>query len=165
MHWRNQQEIAREAMELHRDGNGPEAARLLRKLIDAGCRDPKVLALGGYLVAVVEGDVKTGLGWCERALEIAFCDPEMYVHLARLHEQTGWKSQAARVLRKGLRIDPGNEKLLAEINRVSPRTPDAIPALPRDHVINRTLGKLRSELKDKQKDKVKTTKTSPSYSS
>lgn len=164
MRWRSEQQIiAREAMELHREGNNAEAARLFRQLIETGSRDPKVLALGGYLVATVEGDVKTGLGWCERAVEIAFCDPEMYVHLARLHEKTGWKTQAAKVLRKGLRMDPGNERLLAEINRVSPRTPDVIPALPRDHVVNRTLGKLRSGSKNKGKAKVKT-KTSPSYS-
>jgi Tfp pilus assembly protein PilF len=161
MHWHNQQLIAREAMQLHRDGNNAEAARVFRQLINEGCRDPKVLSYGGLLVATEEGDVKTGLAWCERAVEMAFYDPQMYVNLARLHERTGWKTQAAQVLRKGLRIDPDNEKLLVEINRVSPRTPDVIPALPRDHVINRTLGKMRS--KDKNKRSVKP-KTSPSYS-
>jgi hypothetical protein len=67
------------------------------------------------------------------------------------------------VLRKGLRIDPGNEKLLAEISRVSPRTPDAIPMLRRDHVLNRALGKLRADRQDKPKPRVKS-KSSPSYS-
>lgn len=161
MHWRHQQLIAREAMELHRDGNNAEAARLFRQLIESGCSDPKVLSFGGLLVATEQGDVKTGLAWCERAVEMAFYDAQMYVNLARLHEQTGWKTQAAHVLRKGLRIDPENEKLLVEINRVSPRTPDAISALPRDHVVNRTLGKMRA--KDKEKASIKT-KTSPSYS-
>ncbi len=148
-------------MQLHRDGNNAEAARLLRQLIEEGCRDPKVLSYGGYLVATEEGDVKTGLRWCERAVEMAFYDAEMYVNLARLHERTGWKTQATQVLRQGLRIDPGNKKLLVEINRVSPRTPDAIPALPRGHILNRTLGKLRA--KDRLKATIKP-KTSPSYS-
>ena len=148
-------------MRLHRDGNNAEAARLFRQLIEEECRDPKVLSYGGLLVATEEGDVKTGLGWCERALEMAFYDAEMYVNLAELHERTGWKTQATQVLRKGLRIAPGNEKLLVEINRVSPRTPDAIPALPRAHVVNRTLSKLRA--KDKQKPTIRA-KTSSSYS-
>ena len=148
-------------MQLHRDGNNAEAARLFRELIEYGCRDPEVLSYGGFLIATEEGDVKTGLAWCERAMEMAFYDAQMYVNLARLHERTGWKTQATQVLRKGLRIDPGNEKLLVEINRVSPRTPDAIPALPREHIVNRTLGKLRA--KDKQKATIKS-KTSPSYS-
>lgn len=163
MNWLNQRSVAKKAMELHREGNNARAASLFRELIESGCRDAHVLSLGGYLVATEEGDVKTGLGWCERAIEIAFYDPEMYVNLARLHERTGWKTQAAQVLRKGLRIDPGNEKLLAEISRVSPRTPDAIPLLPRRHVLNRALGKLRTERKDKDKPLVKS-KTSPSYS-
>ena len=161
MVWRNQQTIAREAMQLHHDGNNAEAARILRELIASGCRDPKVLSYGGLLVATEEGDVKTGLAWCERAVEMAFYDAQMYVNLARLHEQTGWKTQATQVLRKGLRIDPGSEELLAEINRVSPRSPGAIPVLPRAHIINRTLGKLRA--KEKQEVAIKP-KTSPSYS-
>lgn len=148
-------------MQLHRDGNHAEAARVLRQLIEEGCRDPKVLSYGGLLVATEQGDIKTGLGWCERAVEMAFYDPQMYINLARLHERTGWKTQATQVLRKGLRIDPGNDKLLLEINRVSPRTPNAIPALPREHIVNRTLGKLRA--KDEPKGAIKP-KTSPSYS-
>lgn len=162
MHWREQQSLQRKAIDLHLRGENEEAVAIFRKLIKVGCREPKVLSYGGLLAATIEGDVKTGLAWCERAVEMAFYDPQMYVNLARLHERTGWKSQAAKVLRKGLRIDPENEKLLAEINRVSPRTPDAFPALPRSHVLNKTIGKLRA---DRQKDKARLkAKTSPSYS-
>lgn len=161
MLWRTQKVIAREAMQAHEDGNHAQAARLFRQLIEEGCREPKVLSYGGLVVATEEGDIKTGLARCEHAVEMAFYDAQMYINLARLHERTGWKSQAAQVLRKGLRIDPGNEKLLIEINRVSPRTPDAIPALGREHVINKTIGKMRA--KDKDKAAIKP-KTSPSFS-
>jgi Tfp pilus assembly protein PilF len=164
MNWLNQRAATHKALELHREGNNDKAAALFRDIIEAGCRDPKVLSLGGYLVATELGDVKTGLAWCERAIEIAFYDPEMYVNLARLHERTGWKTQAAQVLRKGLRIDPGNEKLLAEIRRVSPRTPDAIPMLRRDHVLNRALGKLRAERHDQAEPRVKSLKSKSSPS-
>jgi hypothetical protein len=150
-------------MELLRSGKGRMAAAVFRQIIDSGSRDPKHLSFGGLAVATEEGDVKTGLAWCERALELAFYDPQMYINLARLHEQTGWKTQAAQVLRKGLRIEPGNKKLLAEINRVSPRTPSAIRALPRNHPLNRYLGKLKSGVRSKSKAGVKP-KTSPTYS-
>jgi tetratricopeptide (TPR) repeat protein len=164
MHWQEQQSLFERAMELYRTGRTKEAASAFRQLIASGSRDPKALSYGGLIVACEEGDVKTGLGWCERAVEIAFYDAQMYINLARLHEQTGWKSQAAQVLRKGLRIDPGNQELLVEINRISPRTPDLIPSLPRTHVLNRTIGKLRAELSaDKPKGEVKR-KTRPSYS-
>jgi len=162
MQWQNQKNLFRKAMELLRSGKGKDAAALFRQLISSGSRDPQHLSFGGLVLATQEGDVKTGLAWCERALELAFYDPQMYINLARLHEKTGWKSQAAQVLRRGLRIDPGNEKLSAEINRVSPRTPNAIPALPRNHPLNRYLGKLRSgPAKDKARVKPK---TSPTYS-
>lgn len=162
MPWQEHQALFRKAMELRRHGRGKDAAAVFRQLVDAGSRDPRHLSYGGLLVATEDGDVRTGLGWCERAVEIAFYDPQMYINLARLHERTGWRSQAAEVLRKGLRIDPGNEQLLAEINRVNPRTPDAVSSLPRTHPVNRAIGKLRAELKPKSKRSVKT-KTSPSF--
>jgi hypothetical protein len=163
MRWQDHKSLFRKAMELFRGGRGKNAAALFREIIDSGSRDPKHLSFGGLVLATEEGDVKTGLAWCERALELAFYDPQMYINLARLHEQTGWKTQAAQVLRKGLRINPGNKKLLAEINRVSPRTPNAIRGLPRNHPVNRYLGKLRAELTSKEKTRVKP-KTSPTYS-
>lgn len=164
MPWREQQTLFRQAMELRRAGRVKEAAAVFRELVDGGSRDPKHLSYGGLLLATEEGDVKTGLGWCERAVEIAFYDPQMYINLARLHERTGWKSQAAAVLRRGLRIDPGNERLLAEIDRISPRTPDAIPSLPRTHPVNKAIGKLRAEIRAKNGKSAVKSKTSPSYS-
>ena len=164
MNWQNHKSLFRKAMDLLRAGQGKGAAALFRELIDSGSRDPKHLSFGGLAVATEDGDVKTGLAWCERALELAFYDPQMYINLARLHERTGWKTQAAQVLRKGLRIDPGNKKLLAEINRVAPRTPNAIPSLPRNHPVNRYLGKLRAELSSKEKKTRVRPKTSPTYS-
>ncbi len=162
MKWQDQKDRFRKAMDLLRGGRGKAAATLFRQIIASGSRDPKHLSFGGLVLATEEGDVKTGLAWCERALELAFYDPQMYLNLARLHEKTGWKTQAAQVLRQGLRIDPGNKKLLAEINRVNPRTPNAIRGLPRNHPVNRYLGKLFSE-RSKAKPRVKP-KTSPTYS-
>jgi hypothetical protein len=163
MRWQEQQALFRRAMELHRQGKGKASAQLFRVLIDAGSRDPKHLSYGGLVVATEDGDVKTGLSWCERALELAFYDPQMYINLARLHEQTGWKTQAAKVLRKGLRIDPGSKKILAELNRVNPREPNPVRGLPRNHPVNRYLGRLRAGLQSKDKPRVKP-KTSPTYS-
>lgn len=162
MYGHEQLSLEQRAIELFHDGHRVQAAALFRELIDSGCREAKVLSYGGYLIATEEGDVKAGLDWCERAVEIAFYDVQMYINLARLHEQTGWRSQAAKVLRKGLRQDPGNPRLLAEINRVSPRTRDIVPMLPREHVLNKTVGKLRAELRGGSPP-IKP-KTSPSYS-
>jgi Tfp pilus assembly protein PilF len=162
MYRHEQLSLEQRALELYQGGRRTEAATLFRELVDRGCREATVLSFGGFLIATEEGDVKTGLSWCERAVEIAFCDVQMYINLARLHEQTGWRSQAAAVLRKGLRQEPGNPRLLAEINRVSPRTRDILPLLPREHVVNKAVGKLRAELRGGSAP-VKP-KTSPSYS-
>ena len=162
MYRHDQLSLEQRAVELFQDGRRTQAANLFRELIDNGCREAKVLSYGGLLIATEEGDVKSGLAWCERAVEIAFYDVQMYINLARLHERTGWRSQAAKVLRKGLRQDPGNPRLLAEINRVSPRARDIVPLLPREHVVNKTIGKLRAELRGSSA-RVKP-KTSPSYS-
>ncbi len=162
MHGHEQLTLEQRAIELFQDGRRSQAAALFRELIDSGCCEAKVLSYGGFLIATEEGDVKSGLDWCERAVEIAFYDMQMYINLARLHELTGWPSQAAAVLRKGLRQEPGHPRLLAEINRVSPRTRDVIPMLPRENFVNKTIGKLRAEFRGASAP-VKP-KTSPSYS-
>jgi hypothetical protein len=113
------------------------------RLVEDGSSEPRHLSYYGLLLAIVKGKVREGLELCESALEAAFYDPEMYLNLARLHIRTGWKSQAAKVLRNGLRIDPGDPGLLEEIRRVSPRAERTLPFLDRDHFVNHHLGKLR----------------------
>ena len=98
----------------------------------------------GLLLAIVQGRVREGLELCEEALEAAFYDPEMYLNLARVHLRTGWRSQAAKVLRNGLRIVPDDPRLLEEIGRVSPRAHKPLPFLDRDHFVNLHLGRLRA---------------------
>lgn len=161
---KEQQTLFTKAMDLLDRGKRAEAAAIMRRVVESGSRDPKHLSFAGLLIATEEDDVKTGLEWCERALAAAFYDPQMYLNLARLHELTGWKSQAAKILRKGLGIDPANRLLLGEIQRISPRRPTAIPALARNNIVNRTIGRVRCELeKDKQRARVRS-KISPSYS-
>jgi Tfp pilus assembly protein PilF len=163
MRWKEQHALFRRAMDAQSQGRGRSAARLFRNLIESGSADPKHLSYGGLCVAIEGEDVKTGLAWCERAVELAFYDPQMYINLARLHEQTGWKTQAAKVLRKGLRIDPDNRKLLAELNRLNPRQPNPISVLSRSHPVNRYLGRIKAEMRAKERTRAKS-KTSPTYS-
>ena len=163
MRWKEQQALFQRAMDARNQGRGKTAAKLFRSLIESGSADPKHLSFGGLSIATDGGDVKTGLVWCERAVELAFYDPQMYLNLARLHEQTGWRTQAAKVLRKGLRIDPENRKLLAELNRLYPRQPNPIPLLSRSHPVNRYLGRLRAEHRAKHRARSRS-KTSPNYS-
>ena len=159
-----QQALFTKAMDLLDRGKRAEAAEILRRVVESGSRNPKHLSFGGLLIATEQDDVKTGLEWCERGLASAFYDAEMYLNLARLHELTGWKSKAAQILRKGLAIDPANRLLLGEINRISPRRPSAVPALARNNVINRTIGRVRCALeKDKQRARSRS-RISPSYS-
>lgn len=117
-----------------------------RRLVEDGSSDPRHISYYGLLLAITKGKVREGLELCECALEVAFYDPEMYLNLARLHVRTGWKSQAAKVLRNGLRIDPGHPGLLREIRRVSPRAAPPLPFLDREHFVNHHLGKLRGWL-------------------
>jgi Tfp pilus assembly protein PilF len=163
MRWKELQALFHRAMDAQKRGRGRTAAKLFRSLIESGSADPKHLSYGGLAVATEEGDVKTGLAWCERAVELAFYDPQMYINLALLHERTGWKTQAAKVLRKGLRIDPQNRKLLGELNRMNPRQPNPIPMLSRNHPVNRYLGRLKAEHRAKHRARARA-KTSPNYS-
>lgn len=141
MLWVGQEPLFRKAMDLYRREHHLEATAILRQILASGNRDPRVLSYAGLLIATAEGNVREGLDLCDRAVRRAAYDPIMYLNLGRLHAATGWRSKAAEVLRRGLGVDPGNEELAKELNRLNPRRPRAVSFLSRTHPLNRYLGR------------------------
>jgi hypothetical protein len=55
----------------------------------------------------------------------------------------GYKSEAIRYLRRGLMIDPGHGALAAELEQLGRRQLPVLQFLPRNHPVNRWLGRMR----------------------
>lgn len=140
----NQREsVFKSAVADYTGGRREQAAVKLRGLIEDGSNDPRHLSLCGLLLATVNGKTQEGLRLCERAVDLGFTDPWVYLNLVRIYSSVGLRQKAVEVLRKGLRVKPGHPGLLREIRRLSPRGKPAIVFLDRDHALNRYLGAVR----------------------
>jgi hypothetical protein len=58
----------------------------------------------------------------------------------------GFKSEAIRYLRRGLMIDPANAGLAEDLERLGRRRMPVLQFLPRNHPVNRWLGRMRHRL-------------------
>lgn len=100
----------------------------------------------GLCLALVERRFNKGLELCRAAVKDEFFNPELYLNLARVHLDFGFKSEGLRYLRRGLMIDPANQAIAAELARLGQRQRPVLRFLPRRHVLNRWLGRVRSRL-------------------
>jgi hypothetical protein len=97
----------------------------------------------GLSLALVERRFNKGLELCRAAVKDEFFNPELYLNLARVHLVFGFKAEGLRYLRRGLMIDPGNETIRGELTRMGRRQRPVLGFLPRRHLLNRLLGRVR----------------------
>ena len=98
----------------------------------------------GLCVALVERRFNKALELCGSALKEAFFHPELYHNLARVHLAFGFKAEGLRYLKRGLLIDPGSRVIRDELERLGHRQEPVLRFLPRRHLLNRWLGRLRA---------------------
>lgn len=143
MHPNERDALFRKALAAYRNGNTRDAAAHLQYLLAEGTTDPRHLSYGGLLMATIQGRTREGRKLCERAAEIGFYDPQIFLNLARVYQHVGWKDDAVEALRKGLRLDPDNVGLRQMLKRLNPRRKTPIGSLGRSHFLNKYLGKIR----------------------
>ncbi|MDH3685345.1 MAG: hypothetical protein OEP95_03920 [Myxococcales bacterium] len=100
----------------------------------------------GLGLALCERRFSEALELCRSAAKEEFFNPELYHNLARVHGAFGFKSEAIRYLRRGLMIDPANSGLTEDLDVLGRRRAPVLQFLPRRHLINRLLGRLRHRI-------------------
>ena len=100
----------------------------------------------GLGLAVCERRFSEALELCRSAAKEEFFNPELYHNLARVHGAFGFKSEAIRYLRRGLMIDPANTGLTEDLDVLGRRRVPVLQFLPRRHLVNRLLGRLRHRI-------------------
>lgn len=98
----------------------------------------------GLCLALVERRFNKGLELCRAAAKDEFFNPDLYLNLARVHLAFGFKSEALRFLRRGLMIDPAHAVLRSELEILGRRQQPVLTFLPRRHLLNRWLGRMRT---------------------
>jgi len=108
--------------------------------------NPKYQSYLGLCIAFERGKIKEAVSLCERALQAEPQKVECYLNLGRVYLRAGLKLRSVEVFRKGLRIDNKNPEIIAEIQAMGLRNKSIISYLPRDHFLNKYLGKIFAKL-------------------
>ena len=137
------EESLRRAQELLRSGLEMAALEHFASAHERAPEDPRYRSHYGWAVAMIEHRVEKGVSLCRSALRDAADQPELYHNLARILLAHGRKSEAMKFIRRGLMVDPRNPGLVLEWRRLGVRRAPVLSFLPRRHVLNRILGRLR----------------------
>ncbi len=140
-------EIAWRGIELCRQGQWQEGFYWLSQAADVTVETSSVPSLFfaylGHALAKLQGEVDEGLRLCRRAVDLELYQPENYYYLAATHLLAGARRSAVDVIERGLQIDATHEglrKLKADLGQ---RRKPVLRFLPRHHLLNRSLGRLR----------------------
>lgn len=107
---------------------------------------PKVRSHLAYCSARVRSDFSAAVQTCTQALKEEPRNAEHYLNLARIYLLADKRGPAFQTLRKGLKLGP-SPQLMQELRTFERRKPPVFSSLPRDHGLNRNLGKLLSRLR------------------
>lgn len=102
----------------------------------------------GYALALalVRGQFLGAVELARAAVRQEFYNPDLYLSLARIYLAFDCRAEAVRYLRRGLMVDPENERLRRKLADLGVRRRPAIRFLPRGHLINRMLGRLQARM-------------------
>ncbi len=101
--------------------------------------DPAVQSALAYCLAKERRHYQKAFSLCREALGAAPADPRHYYHLGRIHLLANQKTQAITTFRRGLKARR-YQPIIDELHRLGIRQPPPFTALPREHLINRSLG-------------------------
>jgi hypothetical protein len=126
------------------DAGRTEAFEHLSRAYLADPESPRRRSAYGLGLALVRGQFVAGIELARRAVQQACADPDLYLDLARIHLALGAKAEAIRNMRRGLMVAPEHERLHSELAKLGVRRQPPLRFLPRNHLLNRALGRLHN---------------------
>jgi hypothetical protein len=144
-------DLAESAIEICRAGDWSRGLAILAELVkERGLSDsvPGVAySFLGYGIARYQRQVKEGLRLCQHAVKAQFYHPDCHLNLARVQVLAKNRKAAVTAIAQGLSLDPRNTALRELQNEIGVRKQPVVGFLSRNHMVNRTLGKLRKQVK------------------
>jgi tetratricopeptide (TPR) repeat protein len=132
-----------------RNGKHKDAYSILLQANVRFPEDPLLLSYYGYLQAVVDKKIRSGVETCKRAILLAekrglssekAYFPVIYLNLGKAFVAAGRKKDAFDALRKGLKYDSVNSELKMELQALGVRKQPVVSFLGRSNPINVLLG-------------------------
>ncbi len=104
---------------------------------------PSIKAKLAFCLAKERQQYQQAMTLCREALQAEPDNPDHYYQLSRIYLVAGQKRQAIKSLRKGLKFKR-HQLIIDELNRLGARKEPFFSSLPREHILNRSVGILFS---------------------
>ncbi|MCM2264218.1 MAG: tetratricopeptide repeat protein [Desulfuromonadales bacterium] len=102
---------------------------------------PAVQSALAYCLAKERQHYQKALALCREALGAEPAEARHYYQLGRIHLLMKQKSSALAAFRRGLK-QQRYQPIIDELRRLGVRKPPVFTSLPRDHILNKSLGRL-----------------------
>jgi len=106
---------------------------------------PEVQSALGYCLAKERRQYQKALTLCRAALDADPAEPRHYYHLGRIYLLSNRRAPAIAAFRRGLKLKR-YQPIIEELRRLGVRKPPVFAALPRDHLLNRSMGVLLTRI-------------------
>jgi tetratricopeptide (TPR) repeat protein len=126
-----------------RDGDPVAAVELLRQAARRDPENPYYVSYVGLGLGHAEGMWGEAERLCHRAVCRGRRQAQLYLNLAEVYVSSGRRQAAADTLALGLHYMPHDQRLREEYSRLIVRRAPVFRRLPRGHVLNRVLGRVR----------------------
>jgi Flp pilus assembly protein TadD len=133
----------KQGINLLRDGHSAEAIEYLRHAAELDQQNPYYLSYLGVSVARAQRKWTMAVELCKAALSLKRNEAQLYLNLAEVYMSAVRRDDAVDILDRGLvhlRVDARMMRARANLGK---RCSPVVPFLEREHLLNRSLGKLR----------------------
>ncbi len=137
------EDLLERGVKLLGSGHYKDALRNLKRAYQLDADSTRCLSYLGLALALAEKRFKEGEELCQLAVRKEFYHPAYYLNLGKLYLASGDKKRAIWAFRKGLEVDRSDAGLRAAMASFGQRSRPPIAFLPRTHMVNKTLGKIR----------------------
>jgi predicted Zn-dependent protease len=140
-------EVFSQGLEYLRKNRIPEAANAFRRAFKMDPDNPRHLSYYGLILALSDNNIADAINFCRAAVLRAAYEPEFYVNLCKVYTRGGQRKKALETLVEGMNFDKNNTLLRMEMKRLGARRKPLISFLSRDHILNKSLGRLTYKLR------------------
>jgi predicted Zn-dependent protease len=128
-----------------RAGDANKALPHLKSALAEEPSNPFYISYMGVAIAATAQKWAEAEELCRSAIRMSRRQAQLYLNLAEVYTAADRKQDAADTLARGLRYAPHDQRLKMGLDRLAIRRPPVLPFLPRTHLMNRNLGKLRHQ--------------------
>jgi predicted Zn-dependent protease len=126
-----------------RSGDANQALPHFQTALTQEPDNPFYVSYVGLAMAAAELKWAEAIKACHSALRMNRRQVQLYLNLAEVYVAADRRQDATDILARGMQVAPHDVRIKMALDRLSTRRPAVLPFLPRQHLLNRNLGKIR----------------------